>query len=172
MTGSSPPDGVIGVGSALQKAREHRGLLLEDAARDTKLRTDQLRALEDEDFESLGGEVYARAALRTYAAYLGLSSDKVMTAYLRHADDPEPPPPPRQLGRVERAIAATRIRDNQRFLVIAAAFVVGVLLIFGLLSPALLDWVGQVRARAAFHAAARRSAPPPAPRIRGAACRT
>jgi cytoskeleton protein RodZ len=134
MAGSPSHDGVIGVGSALQKARELRGLLLEDAARDTKHSTDQLRALEDEDFEVFGGEVYARAALRTYAAYLGLSSDKVMRAYLRHADDPEPPPPPRQLGRVERAIAATRIRDNQRFLLIAAAFVVGVLLIFGLLS--------------------------------------
>jgi cytoskeleton protein RodZ len=134
MAGSPSHDGVIGVGSALQKARQLRGLLLEDAARDTKLRTDQLRALEDEDFEALGGEVYARAALRTYAAYLGLSSDKVMTAYLRHAEDPEPPPPPRRLGRVERAIAATRIRDNQRFLLIAAAFIVGVLLIFGLLS--------------------------------------
>lgn len=134
MAGSPSHDGVIGVGSALQKARDLRGLLLEDAARDTKLRVDQLRALEDEDFDAFGGEVYARAALRTYAAYLGLSSEKVMTAYLRHADDPEPPPPPRQLGRVERAIAATRIRDNQRLLLITAAFLVGVLLIFGLLS--------------------------------------
>jgi cytoskeleton protein RodZ len=127
----TPP---IGVGSALRKARAHRELTLEGAARDTKLRTEQLEALEREDFEMLGGEVYVRATLRTYAAYLGLDPDKVMRVYARHADDPEPPAPPGKMGRVERAIAATRIRDNQRFLLIAAAFVFVVLIVFGLLS--------------------------------------
>lgn len=134
MTGTPSHDAVIGVGPALRKAREHRRLTLEEAARDTKLRIDQLRALEDEDFEALGGEVYARAALRTYAAYLGLNADKVMGVYARHADDPEPPPLPTKMGRVERAIAATRIRDNQRFLLIAAAVIIFVLIVFGLLS--------------------------------------
>lgn len=134
MVGRPSHDALIGVGPALRKAREHRALTLEEAARDTKLRVGQLRALETEDFESLGGEVYARASLRTYAAYLGLNPDKVMDAYVRHAEDPEPPPPPRKLGRVERAIAATRVRDNQRFLLIAAAVLVVVLLIFGLLA--------------------------------------
>ncbi len=134
MAGRPSHDGVIGVGSALRKAREHRGLTLEAAARDTKLRKDQLQALEDEDFDALGGEVYTRACLRTYAAYLGLSPDRVMSIYARHADVPQPPPPPERQGRVERAIAATRIRDNQRFLLIAAAFVVFVLIVFGLLS--------------------------------------
>jgi hypothetical protein len=134
MTGRPSHDGVIGVGPALRKARAHRGLTLEEAARDTKLRTDQLQALEDEDFDALGGEVYTRACLRTYAAYLGLRPEKVMGIYARHADDPEPPRPPERMGRVERAIAATRIRDNQRFLLIAAAFVLFVLIVFGLLS--------------------------------------
>jgi hypothetical protein len=134
MVGRPSHDALIGVGPALRKAREHRALTLEEAARDTKLRVGQLRALETEDFESLGGEVYTRASLRTYAAYLGLNPDKVMDAYVRHAEDPEPPSPPRKLGRVERAIAATRVRDNQRFLLIAAAVLVVALLIFGPLS--------------------------------------
>jgi hypothetical protein len=134
MAGGPPHDELIGVGPALRKAREHRALTIEEAARDTKLRASQLEALETEDFEALGGEVYARAILRTYATYLGLNADKVMSAYVRHAEDPEPPPPPRKLGRVERAIAATRVRDNQRFLLIAAAVLVVVLLIFGPLS--------------------------------------
>jgi transcriptional regulator with XRE-family HTH domain len=134
MVGGPSHDELIGVGPALRKAREHRALTLEEAARDTKLRVAQLQALESEDFEALGGEVYTRATLRTYAAYLGLNADKVMGAYVRHAEEPEPPPPPRKLGRVERAIAATRVRDNQRFLLIAAAALVVVLLIFGPLS--------------------------------------
>ena len=134
MAGRRSHDALIGVGPALRKAREHRGLTLEQTARDTRLRLDQLQALESEDFEAMGGEVYVRATLRTYAAYLGLKPEKVMSAYVRHAEDPEPPPPPGKMGRVERAIAATRVRDSQRFLLIAAAVVVGVLIVFGLLS--------------------------------------
>jgi hypothetical protein len=134
MAGRSSHDALIGVGPALRKAREHRGLTLDQAARDTRLRAEQLHALEDEDFEALPGEVYVRASLRTYAAYLGLKPDKVVGAYARHADDPEPPPPPGKMGRVERAIAATRVRDSQRFLLIAAAVVVGVLIVFGIVS--------------------------------------
>jgi cytoskeletal protein RodZ len=127
-------DATIGVGPALRKAREHRGLTLDEAARDTKLRTDLLAALEDESFDALLGDVYVRGALRTYSQYLGLSPDKVVAAYARHADDPEPPPPPRKMGRVEQAMAAARIRDNQKFLLIAAASLLVILLAVGLLA--------------------------------------
>ena len=124
----------IGVGPALEKARRIRGLSLDEAARDTRLRVDQLTALEAEDFEALPSDAFVRGALRTYAQYLGVRPEKVLEAYGRHADDPAPPPPPAGLGRIERAIAATRIRDNQRFLLFGAATVLVLLLLFGLLS--------------------------------------
>lgn len=134
MAGNSLRPASIGVGSALRRARQIRGITLDGAARDTKLRIEQLRALEEEGFDALGGDVYVRATLRTYAQYLGLNSDKVVGAYAKHADEPEPPPPPQKAGRVERAIAATRIRDNQRFLLIAAAVVLIALIAVGLVS--------------------------------------
>ena len=59
-------DSMIGVGSALRKARERRGISLDAASRDTKLHIDQLQALEAEDFEALLGDVYVRGSLRTY----------------------------------------------------------------------------------------------------------
>jgi cytoskeleton protein RodZ len=124
----------IGVGPALRRARTIRGITLEEAARDTKLRADQLDALEAEHFDVFAGEVYARGALRTYAQYLGLNADRVLATYARHAQEPEPPPPPAKLGRVERAIAATRVRDNQRFMLIAAAAVLLSLIGVGLVS--------------------------------------
>ena len=124
----------IGVGPALEKARRIRGLSLDEASRDTRLRVDQLTALEAEDFGALPSDAFVRGALRTYAQYLGVRPEKVLDAYGRHADDPVPPPPPEGLGRIERAIAATRIRDNQRFLLFAAATVLVLLLLFGLLS--------------------------------------
>src|SRR5512132_2893928 len=137
--------GTIGVGSALRRAREIREITLDEAARDTKLRSDQLRALEDEEFDALGDAVYARAMLRTYAQYLGLKPDRVLTVYNRHGDDVAPPPPPGKLGRVERGLAASRIRDNQRFLLVAAAVVLVALIAVGVVSrsgapaPATID---------------------------------
>lgn len=130
----SVTDPRTGVGSALRRARLVQGLSLDEAARDTRLRVDQLDALEQEDFDVLPGEVYVRASLRTYASYLGLDADKVSGAYARTAEETEPAPPPGRLGRVERMIAASRIRDNQRFLLVAAVTILLILLAFGLLS--------------------------------------
>jgi cytoskeletal protein RodZ len=130
----SVTDPRTGVGSALQRAREVRGVTLDEAARDTRLRVDQLDALEREDFDVLPGEVYVRASLRTYASYLGLDAEKVARAYAGTVEAVEPLPPPGRLGPVERMIAATRIRDNQRFLLAAAASILVILLAFGLLS--------------------------------------
>jgi cytoskeletal protein RodZ len=130
----SVTDPRTGVGSALRRARELRGLSLDEAARDTRIRADQLDALEREDFDVLPGEVYVRASLRTYASYLGLDADKVSEVHARSAEEVQPGPPSARLGRVERMIAASRIRDNQRFLLIAAASILLVLLAFGLLS--------------------------------------
>lgn len=124
----------IGVGAALRRAREIRGISIEEAARDTRLRPDQLRAMEAEAFEELGDEVLTRAVLGSYARYLGLSQQKVLASYGRHADDLPPPEPPSGLGRVERALAASRIRDNQRFLLAAALALIATLVVFGLLS--------------------------------------
>jgi cytoskeleton protein RodZ len=130
----SVTDPRTGVGSALQRAREVRGLSLDQAARDTRLRVDQLDALEREEFEALPGEVYVRASLRTYASYLGLDADKVSGAYARTAAEAEPSLPPGKLGPVERMIAASRIRDNQRFLLVAALTILVALVAVGALS--------------------------------------
>jgi cytoskeleton protein RodZ len=124
----------IGVGPALEKARRIRGLSLDEASRDTRLRTDQLTALENEDFAALPNDAFVRGALRTYAQYLGVNPDKVLGAYAKHAAEPQAPAPPDGLGRIERAIAATRIRDNQRFLLFGAATLVILLLLFGLVA--------------------------------------
>lgn len=105
-----------------------------EAARDTHLRVEQLEALEAEEFDRLPGDVYVRGSLRTYSRYLGLDPEKVVRIYGRHADEIQPAPPPPKTGRVERAIAATRIRDNQTFLLIAASVVLLVLLAVGILN--------------------------------------
>jgi cytoskeleton protein RodZ len=126
---------LIGVGAALAKARAQRGLSLDEASRDTRISLDQLRALEDEDFDRLPGEVYVRGSLRTYAQYLGLNPDEVIGLYSRHAEDPEPPRPPRSpMGSVGKAMTASRFRDNQRLVVMGAVTLLVLAVVFGVLS--------------------------------------
>ena len=127
---------VIGVGAALTKARTKRGLTLDEASRDTRIRVDHLRALEDEDFDQLPGEVYVRGSLRTYAQYLGLSPDKVLGLYGRHADDARARRPPRSPdGMGGEAMTASRFRDNQRLGSCSAPLTLLILaVVFGVLS--------------------------------------
>ncbi|MGH2691831.1 MAG: helix-turn-helix domain-containing protein [Actinomycetota bacterium] len=91
-----------GIGRALRSAREHRGKSLEEAGRETRVRTDYLEALENEAFEALGSDVYVRGFLRSYAKYLGLNHEKVVSAYERVYGRPKPSPAP-----VERAPTVT-----------------------------------------------------------------
>jgi cytoskeletal protein RodZ len=127
--------GEIGVGAALRKARTKRGLTLQEAARDTRIRPDILEALEDENFGRLLGDVYVRGSLRSYAQYLGLSADKVVELYARHAEEPEPPRPPvSPMGTAERVMTASRLRDNQRVILLGAVTVIVVALAVGVVS--------------------------------------
>jgi len=80
----------IGIGPALQKARQMRGKSIEEAARETHIRAEYLHALEGERFESFLGDVYVRGSLRSYSTYLGLDPGKVLTIYNRNFGEPQP----------------------------------------------------------------------------------
>ena len=69
------------IGSTLREARERRQLGLDQAEAETKVRARYLRALEDEDFESIPGPTYVRGFLRSYAAFLGLEGQLFVDEY-------------------------------------------------------------------------------------------
>ena len=126
-----------GIGRALRGAREHRGKSLDEAARETRIRADYLGALENEAFEGLGSDVYIRGFLRSYAKYLGLSHEKVVSAYQRVYERPKPSPSP-----VERAATVTptealvlteRKRPNWLFAAAAAIVVLSSAAAIGLI---------------------------------------
>lgn len=123
----------MGVGPRLRSARLARGVSIEEASRDTRIRADVLQALEDEDFERLLGDVYVRGCLRSYSNYLGLPPDALVSRYARHSADPEPVPravlPP-----TAPAVGARRRRDNHRLWVMIAATVLALAAAFGVLS--------------------------------------
>ena len=71
------------VGERLRRAREDRGVDLDDAARVTRIDQRFLQALEeDAPPEAYPEEMYARAFLREYARYLGLRDRPLLQAYL------------------------------------------------------------------------------------------
>ena len=123
---------LIGVGPALRKARLYRGKTIDEASRDTRIRVDHLEALEAETFESLMGDVYVRGALRSYAGYLGLHPDKVVSAYAHAVREPVAAPASAQ-PLTSPAIPPRR-RGNHRLAFLLAAGLIVVAAGFGLLS--------------------------------------
>jgi cytoskeletal protein RodZ len=114
--------------------RESRGLSIDEAARDTRIRREFLDALEHDEFGRLLGDVHVRGCLRTYASYLRLSPDKVVAAY----DDalPEGAEPPALVlpAQPEPVLGARRRRDDHRLLVMVAVMVLVLAGAFGVLS--------------------------------------
>lgn len=66
-----------GVGNKLREARGRRKLSLQDVEEATRIRGRYLQAIEDEDWEQLPGDTYARAFVRTYAALVGLDGERL-----------------------------------------------------------------------------------------------
>lgn len=88
------------IGGSLREARTRQGLELHDAERATRIRAKYLGALEDERFDQLPEEVYAKAFLRTYADFLGLDSELYVAELNSRFEATRPPPPPEPERRV------------------------------------------------------------------------
>jgi len=69
------------LGSYLRNAREARGLDLRDAAQQTRISIHYLKAIEEEDFCKLPGEVFVKGFLKNYARFLRLPEDEVVKRY-------------------------------------------------------------------------------------------
>lgn len=81
-------DSMNELGTRLVRAREARGLTLEDAERDTRISRRYLQALESEQFEAIPAPVYARGFLRSYSQYLGLDAQEMLDLFPRDDDAP------------------------------------------------------------------------------------
>jgi len=82
------------LGERLKAARNAKGITLIQAEEDTKIRKRYLEALENEEFNVIPGVVYTKGFLKTYAGYLGLDQDEVMTEFRLFNIREEKPPRP------------------------------------------------------------------------------
>jgi cytoskeletal protein RodZ len=67
------------IGQHLKRVRETKGLTIQTVVNATHIRAPHLEALEADDFESLPSPVQARAFLRLYAEYLGISLEQIIS---------------------------------------------------------------------------------------------
>jgi cytoskeleton protein RodZ len=83
------------IGARLRDARMRLNIDINEVEMRTKIRAKYLRAMENEEWDLLPGEVYIRSFLRTYADFLGLDSRELLDEFRRRYESPsdhEPPP--------------------------------------------------------------------------------
>lgn len=125
-----------GVGNKLREARTRRSLSLQEVEEATKIRARYLRALEDDDWDQLPGDAYARAFIRTYGAFLGIDGERLAEEQRQLSGSTRPgerlprvEPRPRRVARDQGG----RWRAPPRAVaVIVSALVVAALLAVGL----------------------------------------
>jgi cytoskeleton protein RodZ len=115
---------VFQIGSALREARERQRLELADVERETRIRARYLVALEEERFELMPAEAYAKGFLRSYADFLGLDGRLFVDEFNSRFPEPEPPQltPPK-----ERVAARWAPRAPLVLVVVLVAALLGVL---------------------------------------------
>ncbi|MDQ2897998.1 MAG: helix-turn-helix domain-containing protein [Actinomycetota bacterium] len=118
------------IGARLREARMRAKIDINEVEMRTKIRAKYLRAIENEEWDLLPGEVYVKSFLRTYGGYLGLDTrqliDDFRQQYERPSDHEMRPiaPPGRDRDRVSRG------RVLPPWLIIGAVLIIVVVVLF------------------------------------------
>jgi hypothetical protein len=126
------------IGDTLSEARTRRAVDLEEVESVTGIRARYLRAIEDEDWDALPEEFYARSFIRKYAQYVDVDPEPLVEEYRRQrgaAGRGEAPTSPFARTTSRRAEALRRRRQRQAVYVWvgAAAVVVAIVVAIVLL---------------------------------------
>ncbi len=68
-------------GENLRREREMRGVTLEEISAATRISVRFLQAIESEEFPKLPGGIFSRSFVRSYARYLGLDEEHILSEY-------------------------------------------------------------------------------------------
>jgi cytoskeleton protein RodZ len=94
------------IGARLREARMHAKIDINEVEVHTKIRAKYLRAIENEEWDLLPGEIYAKSFLRTYGEFLGLDTRQLIDDFRRRYESP----PDQEL----RPIAPLGSRERER----------------------------------------------------------
>jgi transcriptional regulator with XRE-family HTH domain len=74
----------------IKEQRQKLGISIKEFAALTRIRHCYLQAIEDEEFEKLPEDVYARGYIKEYARFLGIPCEEVLAAYERYLEEKRP----------------------------------------------------------------------------------
>jgi cytoskeletal protein RodZ len=122
------------IGDTLSEARTRRAVDLEEVEAATGIRTRYLRAIEQEDWDALPEEFYARSFIRKYAQFVGVDPEPLVDEYRQQrgtAGHGEAPTSPFARTTSRRAEALRRRRQRHAIYtwVGAAAVVVAIVVV-------------------------------------------
>ncbi len=95
------------IGERLEEARKKKGISIREAAEATKIRGDYLQKFETNHFDIGLTEIYTRGFLRTYANFLKLPADRILSDYASLGrGDVRPRQPSREVyGRMDISVS-------------------------------------------------------------------
>jgi cytoskeletal protein RodZ len=108
------------IGAFLRRERELRQVSLEELVQTTRVPLRMLQRIEEDRFEDLPGDVFARGFLRSYARALGLPADQVLARFAQGRKPETAAPPP--------LLASLQTPERGRRFGIAIALVILVIL--------------------------------------------
>jgi cytoskeletal protein RodZ len=120
------------LGERFRAAREARGLSLSDVAEQIRIRSVYLAAIEDENWNAIGAPVYIRGFVRTYARFLGIDPEEVVSEFnaAAAAQAPVPTPAPEAAPPPDRVSAESAQSRNLSYMIWVASAVAVMLIAF------------------------------------------
>lgn len=122
-----PSDADVPLGLRLRRAREAAGLAVAEVAEKLRLKSATIEAMECENFDALGADVYVRGYFNSYARLVGVPVVLVETVFSRRA---APPPQLHTTARISHSrYLFDRYARRGVYLVLTASIVVPVILL-------------------------------------------
>jgi len=128
------PVDMTNFGASLKKARESQGISLDHIAKETRISTRFLTAIENEEFHLLPGGVFNRGFVRTFAERVGLNPDQMVADYERLVSPREPAPAEAAPGAKVQPDKSDQPKGDRRLFPIAIGILALAIVIFYVLT--------------------------------------
>lgn len=101
----------MSIGDTLAEARRQSGLTITQVSQQTRIRETIIRAIEQGDFSSCGGDFYARGHIRSIASVVGVDPGPLIREY----DEEHGPPGTMRAAEIFEPATPIRIREPRPF---------------------------------------------------------
>ena len=98
----------MSTGTRLKKARKSLGLSIEDIQDKSKIKKNYIKAMENDNFDKLPGEVYTKVYIRGYAKIVGLDAQEILAEYANENGKNSN----KEIKREEKKVKKKKKKDN------------------------------------------------------------